>query len=164
MLEKLQASRKGEQQGPLLANENQNLSLDKKRKQTRLKDKQPHLPDPCIFITRYSKHLSEIRSGEEKEAAQGQQDNVLPNKSPVDLLGPIQTASVLPVFLQHMPANDGIPAYHELIQQPIEILDLKHLKQLLFFKLKNFPPWGPYRDSSPQFKSKQFYEDHFLGL
>ena len=47
--------------------------------------------------------------------AQVYQVNVQLSAIPENLLGPTQAPSAFPVFVQHMPANDGGPAYIELI-------------------------------------------------
>ena len=60
---------------------------------------------------------------------QGQLDSVQPNAPPEDLLGAAQGPSDFPVFVQHMPGNDGIPAYNELNWHLVEMLDLKHFKE-----------------------------------
>ena len=46
---------------------------------------------------------------------QGQWDSVHPSVLPEDLFDATQTTPAFPVFVQHMPANDGGHVYSELI-------------------------------------------------
>ena len=48
---------------------------------------------------------------------------------PEDLLEPIQASSAFPVFVQHMPDNDGGTTYNELTLSLIEMLNLKYFKE-----------------------------------
>ena len=108
-----------------LVNETGKGPHDEKRKEDRLEGKVLPHPAPPTFSTRCPKHLSETRGREEQEVAQVQEVNVHLSAPPEDLRGPTQASSAFPVFVQHVPANDGIPAYNELIWQPKEMLDLK---------------------------------------
>lgn len=60
---------------------------------------------------------------------QVQPDRIQQNAPPKDMLGLTQASSFFPVFVHHMPANDGAPAYNELSWHPVEIVDLKHFKE-----------------------------------
>ena len=44
---------------------------------------------------------------------EAQQDSVQLSAPPENLLGPTQAPSAFPVFVQHMPANDGALACNE---------------------------------------------------
>ena len=52
-----------------------------------------------------------------------------PSPPPEDLFGPTQVLSALQVFLQHMPNNEGAPAYRELTCCLIEMADLKNFEE-----------------------------------
>lgn len=64
----------------------------------------------CMF----QELLYETIGQEELEMVQVQWANVLASVSPEDLICPTQASSAFPIFVQHMPANDAIPAYNKL--------------------------------------------------
>lgn len=59
--------------------------------------------------------------------------------APEASLGPTQAPSTSPALVQRKPTNDGIPACNELTWHPIEILDLKHLKEAVVLHGFNSP-------------------------
>jgi hypothetical protein len=71
------------------------------------------------------------QSWEEQGETKGQRAKVHPSIPPEDLLEPTQAPKAFPVFVQHMPGNDGIPAYNELTWQPIEMLEQTYILLLL---------------------------------
>jgi len=105
----------GEQQRSDLVNEMGNVPHDEKGKENRLEGEVPPCPAPRTFTTRCCpKCPSETRGPEKQEVPQAPRVNVQPGASPEDLIGPTQAPTAFPVFVQYMPANDGIPAYKEL--------------------------------------------------
>ena len=102
----------GGEQGPGLGFETGNLTHDESGKQTRLEGKL--LPCPACRGLK-----------EQEGTAQVQQVNVQPSAPPENLLGPTQAPSAFPVFVQHMPANNGGQPYNELTWRQIQMSSLK---------------------------------------
>jgi hypothetical protein len=120
-----------EQQCSGLVFETGNLPYDENRKQTGQEDKLPPCPFPHAFTDSCPKHLNETRLWEEQEEVKVQCVNVQPRTAPEDLLGATLAPSAFPVFVQHMPANDGGHDSNELIWHLLEMLYLKHFKEAI---------------------------------
>jgi hypothetical protein len=89
-----------------------NVPHDEKRKQNRLEGKLLSYPAPCALTARCPENLCDTSSW--KEIVQVQWSSLQPSTPPEDLLGPTQVASAFPIFVHHIPANDGGTAYNEL--------------------------------------------------
>lgn len=121
VLEKQKEPAGGEQHTSGLMSETGDLPHDEKGKQNRLEDKLPPRPAPHTFTARHPEHLRETRGQEEQEMVQGRWVRVQPSAPPEDWSGATQAASAFPIFVQHMPANDGGHAYNELTCRPTEM-------------------------------------------
>lgn len=68
---------------------------------------------------------------EQEEVQQVQRVNVQQSAPPKDLLRATPAPSTFPVFVYHIPDNNGGHTYNELTWHPIEMLDLMHFKEAI---------------------------------
>lgn len=108
------------EQGLGLTSETRNL-LHYARGQKTRPEGLPCCPALHTFTARHPEHLRETRGQEEQEMVQGRWVRVQPSAPPEDWSGATQAASAFPIFVQHMPANDGAHAYNELTWRPTEM-------------------------------------------
>ena len=110
-----------------------------KKKQSGLEGKLAPYPDPHAFIARYPEHLCGTRGGEEQEAVDKGLVSVQPRVLPEVLPGAIQAPLTFPVFVQHIPASNGGHSYNELMWHPIEMWELKLLKEAFVLYVLHCP-------------------------